>query len=298
MAGREPCAFHFTAMGSPCALYLHAEAALAEQAASAAIAEAHRLEKAYSRYLPDSILSRINRAAAVAGTVTLDAESAGLVDYAYACFHKSDGLFDISAGVLSQAWDFSCPRLPTAATVAALLPRIGLDRVHWARPQLTFTTPGMAFDFGGIGKEYAVDRLADICQAYGINAGLIELGGDIRVIGPHPDGRPWTIHLSHPRQPDCAMAIIELAYGALASSGDYERYIEVDGQRYCHILNPRSGWPVRTMAAVCVVADRCMVAGSVATIAMLKEKEGAAWLASLGLAHRWMDEQGRQGGNL
>ena len=127
---------------------------------------------------------------------------------------------------------------------------------------------------------------------------MVNLGGDIKVIGPRADGSPWHIGIKHPRARETVLETVELQNGALATSGDYERCIVFEGQRYGHILNPRTGWPVRKLAAVSVVADFCVIAGSASTIAMLKEDAGPAWLAELGLRHLWIDVEGRCGGDL
>ena len=156
----------------------------------------------------------------------------------------------------------------------------------------------MELDFGGIGKEYAADQAAAVCVALGIRHGLIDLGGDIALIGPHPNLDPWTIAIRHPRDPTPACISVSINQGALASSGDYERYMMVEGQRYCHILNPITGWPCHGLAAVSVMADRCLVAGTVSTIAMLKGREGVRWLSSLGLKYYFVDENGVDGGDM
>jgi len=292
-----PWTRQFFAMGSDCALHLYArDEADARRAAAAAMSEIGRIEARFSRFRAESEISRINSVAMTGGTVEVDAETAGLLTYAYACFHKSGGLFDVTAGLLRKAWNFAAPSPPEREAVEALLPRVGLGKVAWDNPRLTFTVPAMEIDFGGIGKEYAVDRAAASCTALGIQHGLVDLGGDIRVIGPRPDGTPWRIGIRHPRISAASMAEITLASGALATSGDYERFIEVDGRRYCHILDPRTGWPARGLSSVSVVADDCLVAGSLSTIAMLKGRNGIAWLKALGVRHVVMDEDGRIGG--
>jgi FAD:protein FMN transferase len=292
-----PFTRQFFALGSDCALHLFApNEADALHALASAMAEIGRIEARYSRYRADSEISRINAVATTGGTVDVDAETAGLLSHAFACFEKSDGLFDITSGLLRKAWNFSVPRLPERAAVAALLPRIGLDKVAWDNPRLTFKIPGMEIDFGGIGKEYAVDRAASVCAALGIRHGLVDLGGDIRLIGPRPDATPWRIGIRHPRDTQASMAELTLMSGALATSGDYEHFIEVDGRRYCHILDPRSGWPARGLSSVSVIVDDCLVAGSLSTIAMLKGRDGTAWLEALGVRHVFMDEDGRVGG--
>jgi thiamine biosynthesis lipoprotein len=154
----------------------------------------------------------------------------------------------------------------------------------------------MALDFGGVVKEYAADRAAVICLEAGVKHGLVDLGGDIRIIGPHPDGSPWSVGIQHPRQADAVMATLQVSRGAVATSGDYERYLAIDGKRYCHILSPRTGMPVEGLAGVSVFADECIVAGSATTIAMLMEERGPSWLEEVGLPHVWMDQAQRIGG--
>ncbi|WP_395703204.1 FAD:protein FMN transferase [Aquabacterium sp.] len=289
----------FRAMGTPCELRLvAASAARAEQLAGLALAEVQRLEQRYSRYREDSVLSAINQVAAAGGGVEVDEETAALLHYADTCHRQSGGLFDISAGLLRQAWRFADRQLPEAALIESLRPRIGWHRLHWQPPRLTFPQPGMELDFGGIVKEYAVDRLSALLAAEGVQHGYVNLGGDMRAIGPQPDGQPWRIGIRHPRRPGELLTTLALSQGALASSGDYERCIVVQGRRYGHILNPRTGWPVQHLAAVSVLAPLCVVAGSAATIAMLKEQQGPAWLAALGLPALWVDVEGRCGGEL
>jgi thiamine biosynthesis lipoprotein len=282
-------------MGTECVLHLYAPTADdAEMAAERAIIEIERIEARYSRYRPDSVLSGINETAGAGRCVEVDEETATLLDYAFACHRISAGLFDITSGILRRAWDFASGQLPALEQVAALLPRVGMEKIVWVRPRLEFPVPGVELDFGGIGKEYAADRAAAICRDCGIAHGLIDLGGDIRVIGPHPDGRSWTIGIRDPRRPGVAVVHVELAGGALATSGDYERYLEIGGRRYCHILNPRTGWPAEGLRSVSIHADQCLLAGSLATMAMLRGEEGVAWLNGLGQFYHCVDSAGRQ----
>jgi FAD:protein FMN transferase len=289
----------FKAMGSPCEIQIYAASQPgAERIAGTAIADVHRLEARYSRYRADSFLSEINRMAADGGSISVDEETAGLLNYAATCYRESDGLFDITSGILRRAWRFDQSALPDEVQVRDLLERVGWDKLCWRPPVLEFPLPGMEIDFGGVVKEYAVDRAAVICRKAGARHGFVNLGGDIRIIGPHPDGRPWRIGIRHPRRPGALIQTLSLHAGGLASSGDYERCITVDGVRYGHILNPRTGWPVRHLASVSVIGDLCVVAGSASTIAMLKEDGGPAWLESLGLPHFWVDVHGSIGGPL
>jgi FAD:protein FMN transferase len=286
-------------MGSPCELQLYAAGEdQARRATAAVVADVERLEQLYSRYRDGSLLSSINRVAAAGGSIAVDAETAGLLDYATACFHQSDGLFDITSGVLRRAWNFASGCLPDPARIESLLSTVGWDKVRWKSPLLSFPIAGMELDLGGVVKEYAADRAASICREIGAASGMVNLGGDISIIGPRPDGDTWRIGLQHPRAKGEILRTLCLHSGGLATSGDYERCVVVEGVRYGHILNPRSGWPVRHLAAVSVVADFCVVAGSASTIALLKEEAGPAWLAQLGLSHLWVDVTGRTGGSL
>jgi len=160
----------FYAMASDCAVHLDGETAESlDLFAAAAEAEVRRIATRYSRYRGDSELARINTVAATGGVIDIDAETAGLIAYAKACFAKSDGAFDITSGLLRTVWDFSASRLPDQSSINALLLFIGLDNVAWVAlvdSQLHFHRPGMELDFGGLGKEYAADRTAEICVLF------------------------------------------------------------------------------------------------------------------------------------
>ena len=289
----------FTAMGSPCELLLAPAGPMnLHRAAQAVIRDIQRLEQRYSRYRDDSDLSALNRVAAAGDSTEVDDETAALLDYAAACHAQSGGRFDITSGLLRRVWHWGSGRLPTPEAVAELLPRIGWQHVVWQRPQLRFTQPGMELDFGGIVKEYAADRAAALLLGAGVQHGLVNLGGDVRALGPQPGGQPWQVGVRHPHRPGELLATVALHHGALASSGDYERCIVVDGVRHGHILDPRTGWPVQGLAAVSVAAPLAVVAGSATTIAMLMGPEGPSWLAQTGLPYLWVAADGRCGGPL
>jgi thiamine biosynthesis lipoprotein len=291
--------YDFKAMGSPCSIQLYAEnLKQGKHVAKIVMDDVYRLEAKYSRYRAGSFLSEINRIAATGGTLDMDDETAGLLDYAATCYQQSDGLFDITSGILRRAWDFKSGVIPSQETIQSLLEKIGWHRLNWQRPILTFTLPGMEIDFGGIVKEYAVDRAASLCWSTGIRHGIVNLGGDVKIIGPHDDGSPWRIAIRHPRQADGVLTTLLLYSGAVASSGDYERCITLNGIRYGHVLNPKTGWPVNYMAAVSVIGEFCVVAGSASTIGMLKDEQGSDWLDALGLPHLWVNVHGNMGGSL
>ncbi|MBY0468932.1 MAG: FAD:protein FMN transferase [Burkholderiaceae bacterium] len=276
--------FEFEAMSSVCEICLDdaqgaGEPALA-QAAAQAIGEVRRIEVAYSRYRTDSIVSRINAAAGGPDSVLVDDETASLLSFAAQLYALSDGLFDITSGVLRRVWDFKAKRIPTDEALHQLLPLIGWSQVEWTGQSIRLPRAGMEVDFGGFGKEYAADRAMAALHAAGQRHGYVNLGGDIRVLGPRADGSAWRFGIQHPRQDERMIASVELREGALATSGDYERYFEHEGRRYCHILDPRTGWPVNHWASVSVTAPACVAAGALSTIAMLKGASALDFLAA------------------
>ena len=261
----------------------------------AAVAEVRRIEAKYSRYRPDSLVSRINAAAGSGVAVVVDEETAGLLEFAAKLHRLSGGLFDISSGVLRRAWNFRGTDLPSPQQLQALLPLIGWADIAWrpATREIALPRAGMEIDFGGFGKEYAADRAAALLQAAGLRSGYVNLGGDVRLLGPRPDGRPWTLGIQHPRRLDATAAGLALTHGALATSGDYERYLEVGGQRYCHILNPKTGWPAGRWQSVSVLAPLCLAAGALTTVAMLLEEEGIDFLRQQAVPFLAINQRGQ-----
>ncbi|MEI6847522.1 MAG: FAD:protein FMN transferase [Chlorobiaceae bacterium] len=285
--------FAFQAMASRCEVVLaSASKDKAVSVARLAIDEISRIERKYSRYEAESIVSMINAAAGV-GFVECDEETLSLMGYADILYESSDGLFDITAGILRKAWNFNHAVVPHSVTLSPLLDLIGWKKVERKSNAIRLHSAGMELDFGGFGKEYAADRAAAMLQEQGVKHGYVNLGGDIRVVGTKPDGSSWTIAIQDPRHKDQAIASIPLRAGALATSGDYERFFEVSGNRYCHILNPCTGIPVTYWRSVTVVAPLAITAGSYSTIAMLKEAEGLAFLKDSGFGYLAVNQSGK-----
>jgi FAD:protein FMN transferase len=290
----------FFAMGTACEIKLYAPSRARGEAVVRQLAlEVGRLEKKYSRYLEDSFLSEINRQAEKGESISVDSETASLIGYISGCYETSAGLFDVTTGALRRIWKpLHGNVLPSREVIDQCLDVMGWAYVRWEAPQLHFLKPRMELDLGGVVKEYAVDRCVALAHEAGIRHGLVNLGGDIRVIGPDPAGQGWSIRIRDPRDPQGFMRSIKLSSGALATSGDYERCLVVEGKRYGHIFNPNTGWPVDFMASVSVIADQCIVAGSVATIGMLMGANGVSWLSGTGLPHVWVSVEGEMGGDI
>lgn len=282
----------FKAMGSACEVVLAAASQqVAVVLAQAAVDEVLRIEQKYSRYTANSIVGQINQQAGQ-GPVACDAETWSLFQFASQLFEKSDGLFDITSGVLRQAWNFKQPRLPSPEQLENVLPLIGWQQVVLQDQCISLPRKGMEVDLGGFGKEYAADRAAQVLKKNGVTHGYVNLAGDMRFLGPKPHGEPWMIGIQDPRHPDQVIATLPMSQGGLATSGDYERYFELEGQRYCHVLHPQTGWPVKHWRTVSVTAPLAVLAGCTTTMAMLKEARGLEFLESTGFDFFAIDHAG------
>ena len=247
--------------------------------------ELERLESKYSKFREDSLLSRIN----LGKEVNIDNETISLLEHAFNCFEQSEGLFDVTAGRLNSLWDFKKKKVPSQEEISYALSVTDFSKVSWNNGILSMPA-GMNIDFGGVVKEYAADTLAVLAKKFGVQYGLINLGGDIAIVGNKPDGIAWKVGITDPRGTETEIASIDIYSGGLATSGDYKRYFIYEGKRYSHILNPKTGFPCAGLRAVSVAANLCTVAGSIATIAMLKdEREAIKWLNDLGVPFVAMD---------
>ena len=259
----------FAAMASPCEVLFHGGTrSQALTLGALARDEALRIEKKFSRYREDSVLQQINRAGG--RSIAVDQETARLIDFAAQAHVLSDGLFDITTGVLRQVWTFDgSARLPSPQAVAALLHLVGFDKLQWAAPELTMPT-GMALDFGGIGKEYAVDSTLRLLLEHCDLPLLVNYGGDLRT-NRCAGQQPWQVGIERPGTLQDAALVLPLASGALATSGDTRRFLFANGCRYSHILDPRTGWPVPCAPrSVTVAAATCMEAGMLASFSLLQ----------------------------
>ncbi len=274
----------FQAMASPCEVFIdHKDRHLTNKLLQLAEAEALRIEQKFSRYRKDNIIFQINNANGQ--PIQLDEETANLVDFADACYQMSDGRFDITSGLLRKVWHFDgSDNLPDPEAIKALLPRIGWSKVKWQRPNLTLPA-GMEIDLGGIGKEYAVDKTAEILSQYLSTGVMINYGGDLFALGPQINGAPWNVGIDDPNATGEQVVVqISFSKGGLATSGDARRYLLKEGVRYGHILDPRTGWPVlNPHRSVTVAARTCIEAGMLATLAMMQGSDAKLFLEEQGV---------------
>lgn len=252
----KPLSVRFNSMGSPCEVKIMTSDP--EQKAwvlESAVREVQRLNDKYSRYNPNSVISKINHCAGSGELVVLDEETNAIINYADACYIESDGLFDITSGVLRKIWDFKnihhTTKLPSQSQIDDLLDLVGWKLVYWQDNQFALPKKNMEIDFGG----------------------------DIRIIGPYPDNDYWGIFIQDPHQANKYCKELRVLDGGVATSGVYERFIDIGGKRYSHLLNPQTGWPIEEcVASLTVLASQCIIAGSVSTIGVLKGKDCVSWL--------------------
>jgi FAD:protein FMN transferase len=274
----------FQAMASPCEILIDSDDQhLAAQLLQAAKDEALRIEHKFSRYRQDNITYQINQSHG--REVEVDEETASLLDYAQQCYELSDGMFDVTSGVLRQAWKFDgSDRVPSQQQIDTLLTHIGWSKIGWQRPIIRVPA-GMEIDLGGIGKEYAVDRTALLLKQIAPISILVNYGGDLMTTMARYNDQGWivgvesTAMFKKKNKKTQTKTEFELLQGGIATSGDTRRYLLKKGIRYSHILDPRSGWPVKHAPhSVTVAAGTCTEAGILATLAMLHGKQAEAFL--------------------
>jgi thiamine biosynthesis lipoprotein len=271
-------------MASPCEVLVETDDQDAVQQLTELIAaEAWRIEDKFSRYLEGNVIHRINHASGRA--VEVDAETSQLIDFAETLYALSDGRFDVTSGVLRRVWHFDgSDQLPSRNAVKDVMKLVGWGRANWKPPRLRLQ-PGMEIDLGGIGKEYAVDRCANIASDTSTAPCLINFGGDLVATRPPQQRESWKVGIESVASIDTpGERLLSLKNGALATSGDARRYLLCDGVRYSHIIDPKTGWPVPDAPrSVTVAADTCTQAGMLSTLAMLKGAQAEEFLAEQGV---------------
>lgn len=276
---------HFRAMASPCEIQVDQRSGKqVRKLIEAGYQEALRIERVFSRYRDDNIVYRIN--SSDGKPVQVDEEMARMLDFAALCYELSNGLFDITSGVLRDVWRFDASaKVPDTKLVEDCLARIGWSRVSWSTP--TFVLPtGMEIDFGGIAKEYAVDRALAVMAELSDQPMLVNFGGDLNASKPPSSAEAWSVGIESVHQGRSSIRTLALYRGALTTSGDAHRFLIKDGQRYGHVLNPLTGWPVENApSSVTVAGDNCTQAGILSTLALLHGEKAEAYLNEQGVTY-------------
>lgn len=270
-------------MASPCEVLVDTDdTSEAERAFSIAEAEARRIEQKFSRYRTDNVIYAINHAEGA--PVEVDDETASLIDYAAVCYDMSDGMFDITSGVLRRVWTFDGgTRVPSRHAIRDVLRHVGWPRVTWENRKLTLPR-GMEIDLGGIGKEYAVDRAAALVAQNVRSPFLLNFGGDLFASRPRRGGALWSIGIDDPDRTGAVLYRLDVAQGGIATSGDAHRFVRWHGKRLGHILNPKTGWPIEDAArSITVAARTCTEAGTLSTMAYLHGPGAREYLEASGV---------------
>lgn len=279
----------FFAMASPCEVLIECDDEyLAKHIGDIVANEAWRIQDKYSRYDANSVCARLNKQAG--HVCDIDQETYDLLAFADKCYQMSDGLFDITSGVLRKAWQFDgSDNVPLASDIAKLMPLMGWQHVELSHNSIKSQfrmAKGMEIDLGGLGKEYAVDRALQLAMLACDCPMLINFGGDLAVSKVKTNQQAWQVGIEHPSFSTDKTVIVSIKSGAIATSGDANRFLLKNGQRYSHILNVKTGWPVENPPnAITVAAPQCIQAGFLATLALLQGENAEQFLAQQEIKH-------------
>lgn len=264
--------------------------------------EMERVNSSLSMFNPKSVIARWNREE----TDTVDSLVLKLWTKAWEVYTLTDGAFDITVAPLVNAWGFGLEgkQQPTSRELDSLRALVGMSKVTLKDNRLIKSLEGIQIDASSIAKGLGVDLVAEFFDSHGINNYMIEIGGEIRLKGESNKGRPWHIGIDKPIEDSTAMnrelqAVLEMTEGALATSGNYRRYYIVDGKKYAHTINPKTGYPVqRDIIGASVYAPTCMEADAYATsfmvLGFVEAKKLVQSLPGLEACLIYLDDQGKE----
>ncbi|MFT4155689.1 FAD:protein FMN transferase [Parafilimonas sp.] len=273
-------------MGSPWDITIVGKDSLtAENYIDTVIKEVTRIEYLISDWKPETQIAAVNRNAGIA-PVKVDKEVLLLTQRAIHISEITNGAFDISFAAMEKIWKFdgSMTEMPSPEAVKKAVEKVGyknivIDTVH---STIFLKEKGMKIGFGALGEGYAADKCRDMMVAKGVQAGIINGSGDIRAWGGNPNGKPWNIGIANPFNPGNVFAIIPLHKSAVTTSGSYEKYAEIHGKRYAHIINPKTGYPVTGLMSVTVFGPGAEMCNAFSTSIMVLGKN-----AGLRLLHHY-----------
>ena len=271
-------------LGTLVTVKLYGDEAVVRPHLEAAYAAIARVDSSMSSYRADSALRRLEQQARLAPT----RGPPGLIAVLVRSQHfaaLTNGAFDCTMGALTSLWNFPAAVTPPApGQIDSARALVGYEALEVAaQPQtVRIHRAGLRLDLGAAAKGYAVDRAVAAMRALDVEAGVIEAGGDIRYWGAKPDGRPWLFGVQHPRSPAQYIAVEDLGLAAIATSGDYEQYFDWEGERYHHLLNPKTGHPARASISATVWAATALDADIVSTaVFVLGPDQGLALVEGL-----------------
>ena len=239
----------------------------AERALLAAQRETRRLEGLFSRFLPDSDIARLNRAAGDEST-RIASETFAVLSLGLACAKYTDGCFDMTVGPLVRLWNTPCVQ-QTQQEINAAKALTGFKtlqlQARGRNARLTYA--GQSVDLGGIGKGYAADCITTIFKRYGICSAFTDFGGNVAALGRKPDGSPWNIGIRHPQRDKSLIGVLSVSDQSVVTSGDDQRAVPgADGICHSHIIDPRTGMPAKSgLLSATVVSQSSALADALAT---------------------------------
>jgi thiamine biosynthesis lipoprotein len=249
-----------------------ADQQIADRAMAYGFQALQQVDQRMSIYQPTSELSRINRRAGYTWVHT-DPDILTVTAEALHMSRQSDGALDVTILPLMRLWGFvqQAGRIPTAAELQATRPLVDYRhvRLDLSRGAVRFARAGVELDLGGIAKGFAVDQAVAALLAHGVNHALVNAGGDLFALGTAMPESSWVVDIQHPHGADRSLATLRVHNRSVATSGNYEKYFEQHGKRYCHLIDPRTGYPVEEMASVTVLADTATQADAISTAAFV-----------------------------
>jgi len=270
----------------------------AEKAIDKAFGEIEKLDRLLNFFSDSSELSEINRNAGLKA-VAASPETFEVIEKAIYASGKTNGAFDVTIGSVTTLWDFHKRVKPEDKQIKERLPLVNYKNIilNKKSSSVYLKKSGMLMDLGGAAKGYAADRAVDVLKKQGIKSGLVSIAGDIKAFGLKPDLKPWKVGIRNPRaenKADEIMAAIELTDLAISTSGDYERYFIIEGKRYHHILNPKTGYPAEGCQSVSIIAKDGYVTDAFSTgIFILGTEKGIKLLEEMGLDGIIVDKNGK-----
>ena len=252
------------------------DSATAELRINEAIAEITRIENLISEWRPNTQVSKINQNAGIQ-PVKVDREVFELTQRALHISKITNGAFDISFAAMDKIWryDSTMTTMPTPEEVKRSVAKVGYKNIvlDSAQSTILLKLPGMKIGFGSIGKGYAADRARQLMEELGVQAGIINASGDMATWGKQPNGTDWSIGITNPFDTNKFIAIVPLSRGAVTTSGDYEKFVELNGKRYSHIINPITGYPATGLTSVTVFGPSAEIANGFSTSLMVMGKK-------------------------
>ena len=241
-----------------------------------AVAEISRIEKLISSWDANSQTSEINSYAGIK-PVKVDKELFDLIERAIGISKLTDGAFDISYASMDRIWKFdgSMTKMPSKEEITASVEKVGYQNIILDKKNSTvfLKLEGMKIGFGAIGKGYAADKAKTLLISKGVNSGIINASGDMNTWGKQPNGNEWKVAITNPMDKNKVFALLPITNGAVVTSGNYEKYVNFNGKRYTHIIDPRTGYPSTGLVSVTVFAPKAELADALATSVFVMGKE-------------------------